>query len=85
MLVALIAVTVIALAAIVAVAEQSRRATREHARERNLMLNQLLHLAGRTWQQPPAGQPVADIDDIDHSLYAPSGMPDLYDDFGPES
>lgn len=27
---------------------------REHARERTLMLNQLLHLAGRTWEPPPA-------------------------------
>lgn len=27
---------------------------RSHARERNLMLNQLLHLAGRTWQAPPS-------------------------------
>jgi hypothetical protein len=26
---------------------------REHARERSLLTNQLLHLAGRTWQAPP--------------------------------
>jgi len=28
---------------------------REHARERQLLINQILHLSGRTWQPPPAG------------------------------
>lgn len=27
---------------------------REHARERDLLLNQLLHATGKTWQPPPA-------------------------------
>lgn len=35
---------------------------RSHARERNLMLNQLLHLAGRTWQAPPSEVPVEAFD-----------------------
>lgn len=35
---------------------------RSHARERNLMLNQLLHLAGRTWQSPPSEVPVEEFD-----------------------
>lgn len=27
---------------------------RQHARERELLLNQVLHAAGRTWSPPPA-------------------------------
>lgn len=53
---------------------------RSHARERNLMLNQLLHLAGRTWQQPPADEPAVPFDpdeDLDHRFEtSPSQMPD---------
>ena len=29
------------------------RARREHARERQLLTNQVMHLAGRSWLQPP--------------------------------
>lgn len=35
-------------------AEALRRQAREHARERNLLLNQLLHAVGRPWQEAPA-------------------------------
>lgn len=31
-----------------------RSERREAARERTLLINQVLHAAGRTWQQPPA-------------------------------
>ena len=31
-----------------------RSLVRQAARERDLLLNQLMHLAGRTWQEPPA-------------------------------
>ena len=31
-----------------------RSLIRQAARERDLLLNQLMHLAGRTWQEPPA-------------------------------
>lgn len=44
-----------------------RAQIREHARERNLMLNQLMHLAGRTWEQPPDAQqwaPPAEPDEL---------------------
>lgn len=38
----------------VAVFAQALRAqAREHARERQLLVNQVLHLAGHTWQPPP--------------------------------
>lgn len=30
------------------------RARREHARREDLLVNQLLHAAGRTWTPPPA-------------------------------
>lgn len=54
---------------------------RTHARERNLMLNQLLHLAGRTWEPPPVEptengfDPDADVDD--RFTTSPTQMPDL--------
>lgn len=35
-------------------AQVIRQLIREHARERQLMLNQLMHLAGRTWEPAPA-------------------------------
>lgn len=54
------------------------RMLREHARERNLMLNQLLHLAGRTWQPPPTAEPVDGFsdDDFDRYVNAPSQLLD---------
>lgn len=33
----------------------------EHARERDLLLNQLLHAAGKTWQPPPAADETPEI------------------------
>lgn len=38
-----------------------RTITRQHHRERSLLVNQLLHLAGKPWQEAPAeaaGEPV---------------------------
>jgi hypothetical protein len=34
-----------------------RGLVRQQARERELLLNQIMHLAGRTWQPPPEPQP----------------------------
>ena len=31
-----------------------RRSDRQHARERELLLNQLMHLSGKTWAPPPS-------------------------------
>jgi hypothetical protein len=43
-----------------------RSQQRSYARERDLILNQLLHLAGRTWQPPPAEPPFENAaDDVD--------------------
>lgn len=53
---------------------------RAHARERNLMLNQLMHLAGRTWQAPPSEVPLDTIDpDMvldERYTTAPTQLPD---------
>lgn len=43
---------------------------RETARERNLLVNQLMHLAGRTWQEPPA-------EEISIAVALDDGEPDL--------
>jgi hypothetical protein len=34
----------------------TQRLIRSHARERDLLVNQILHLSGRTWTPPPADQ-----------------------------
>lgn len=47
---ALVVVTVLFL-------RQIDRQQRQHARERDLLTNQLMHLAGRTWTSPPADEP----------------------------
>ena len=52
-----------------------RGLTREHARERNLILNQLLHLAGRTWEPPPA-QTAPPDDEFDVAALAATDLPD---------
>lgn len=49
------AILSVALIVAVAVFAQALRGqAREHARERQLLVNQVLHLSGRTWQPPPA-------------------------------
>lgn len=58
-------------------AQLVRSLIREHARERNLMLNQLLHLAGRTWMPPPILEPLPEAEDeTDRYIYAPSQLLD---------
>lgn len=52
------------------------RDRREHARERTLMLNQLMHLAGRTWQPPPAAEPDPAEEFEPNLTYDPSYLPD---------
>lgn len=54
--VAVICIAVLALAPSVAFASLIRSLIRQHARERELLLNQIMHLAGRTWTPPPADQ-----------------------------
>jgi hypothetical protein len=54
-----VAVLAIALLAVVMVlAGLLRSQQRAHARREDLLVNQILHLSGRTWQSPPAGDDV---------------------------
>lgn len=57
----MIALTALALAGIVTLAftVTLRRMIREHARERQLLINQLLHATGKTWQPAPADERTA--------------------------
>lgn len=42
-------------------AEQMRSVIRQHHRERELLLNQIMHLSGRTWAPPPTlSAPIAE-------------------------
>lgn len=41
-------------AVVIAFASLMRSQIRQHARERDLLINQILHLSGRTWTPPPA-------------------------------
>jgi hypothetical protein len=52
-----------------------RSLIRSHARERDLLINQILHLSGRTWQAPPPtahGHVLAAEDFGDRYTYAPA-------------
>lgn len=49
---ALLVVTVVAFTGLI------RSLIRSNARERDLLLNQLLHASGKTWQPPPKLEPV---------------------------
>lgn len=66
---ALAAAVLMALVAITAVAFSAsalRSERRQNARERDLLVNQILHLSGRTWQAPPS-----------EAEQSPSGWPTL--------
>jgi hypothetical protein len=41
-------------ASVLALAGVLRSAYRQHARDREMMLARIMHLAGRTWELPPA-------------------------------
>lgn len=78
MLIPLTAAVAALVVCVLILARMIDRDRREHARERTLMLNQLMHLAGRTWQPPPAPEPTA-ADEFDQHLsfsYDPSYLPD---------
>lgn len=53
---------------------QSER--REHSRERDLLVNKILHLAGKPWQQAPADERAPEPE-VEARLYAvsPDQMP----------
>ena len=52
-----------------------RGMVRQQARERELLLNQIMHLAGRTWQPPPMPEPLG-LDDEELMLVDPSQLPE---------
>lgn len=56
-----------------------RSSLREQARERNLLINQIMHLSGRTWTPPPAdlAEPEPDVD-VDRFVLAPEQLPEPY-------
>jgi hypothetical protein len=49
---------------------------RQQARERELLLNQIMHLAGRTWTPPPAAELDALGEDTVIAYIDPSQLPD---------
>ena len=52
-----------------------RNLVRQQARERELLLNQIMHLAGRTWTPPPAAVDALGEDTM-ISYIDPSQLPD---------
>jgi len=50
---AVVVASAVPLAALVRAVQSERR---EHARERGLLINQILHLSGKTWSPPPADE-----------------------------
>lgn len=73
--VALAALAVLALA-IYLCAAMVRGLVRQQARERELLLNQIMHLSGRTWTPPPVAEPAAGIEEETMILIDPSQAPD---------
>jgi hypothetical protein len=72
--VALAALLVLALA-VYSAGMVVRSLVRQQARERELLLNQIMHLSGRTWQQPPAPEAQA-VDEDTVVMVDPSQLPD---------
>lgn len=74
-----IAIALLAAALVVVVVVDAgvvRSLIRQHARERDLMLNQMLNLAGRPWQPPPSEVvPESESDDGRYVL-TPESLPD---------
>lgn len=68
-LAALAAGWAVTLTAALALVRSERRAV---ARERDLLLNQLLHALGRTWTPPPADDTPAVAQPDEHDLIRPS-------------
>jgi hypothetical protein len=52
-----------------------RNLVRQQARERELLLNQIMHLAGRTWQPPPQLE-LVQLGEEDVTMSDPAQLPD---------
>lgn len=71
---ALVAVLAVTVVAFVGLLRSERRA---HARERDLLLNQLLHAIGKPWQPAPADEKPPPTDpNGDHERY--QALPEQY-------
>ena len=54
-----------------------RGMVRQQARERELLLNQIMHLAGRTWQPPPSPEPAVAFEEDDTVILVdPAQLPE---------
>lgn len=73
--VALAALAVLALG-LAAMAQLVRGMVRQQARERELLLNQIMHLSGRTWTPPPAAEPAPMVDDEIIGFVDPTHLPE---------
>ena len=49
-------------AIVVAFTQVLRSRDRLHARERDLLVNQICHLSGRAWNDPPSHQPEPEVE-----------------------
>lgn len=76
---------VVALAAVAATASSViglsgvlRSVARQHARERAQLIDQICHLAGRTWTPPPAEPATVEIDEreLERFVMSPGQLPD---------
>jgi hypothetical protein len=61
---------------VVAFSSLLRSFLRQHARERDLLLNQMLNLAGRPWQPPPAEVIPEPVDEDGRYVLTPESLPD---------
>jgi len=73
--VAVAALVVLALAIYLA-ATLFRGLVRQQARERELLLNQIIHLAGRTWQPPPVPDEPYEPSEAETVIIDPGQLPD---------
>ena len=51
-----------------------RSMIRQQARERELILDKLMHLAGRTWTPPPSEEPIAE-EPVEYPEYETGVLP----------
>jgi hypothetical protein len=56
-----------------------RSMVRQQARERQLLLDQILHLSGRTWTPPPVEQWEPPVEPVDEGRYVMSGSETVED------
>lgn len=60
---------------VVCFAQLLRAQQRAHARREDLILNQLLHATGHTWQPPPAEERPAPEQDVERWTFSPEQYP----------